>query len=387
MTIAVHYDPLAAETLRNPYPLYAHLRETAPVFWHERMECWVLTRYRDCQEVLRNNDVFASDWRRVGEDTPEPLLGLQALDPPDHTPLRSLFTNALHQQDLDAIAARGKALAGRLLAGVADRPRTDLIADLVAPVALATVSDLVGIEPPDLAAFDPISDAIVRSMDAGLDPSARAPGVAARARLNELVESWFAADPRPGMLADVAHLRESVEIPDHFVRNTARIVFQSGYSSMVAGAGNALLALLENPGSLAALRDPALRGSGFDELMRYDSSVQGTSRAAVATTVIGGVTVERGQVVLMLFGAANRDPEKFPDPDRLLLDRSPNQHMSFGRGPHACVGNLFTRAILQMLIDALLEHPEPRLVEPPVRKPTATVRYLATLPVSFSRKG
>jgi cytochrome P450 len=390
MTPSVTYDPLDSATLADPYRVYAELRSTTPIFWHDQMECWVLTRYRDCQTVLLNPEVFATDWRRAGETVSEPWLSLQTLDPPDHGPLRSLFMNALKGQSLADIGARGGELVDRLLDKLEGQGEFDLIPEVIAPLALVTISDLLGIPCPELETFSHISDTIVRSMDASLESDdeiraqLRADGIEARARLTSLVESWFDADPNPGMLAEVTEKRDSVEVPDHFVRNTVRVVFQSGYSSIVSGAGNAMLALLQNSESVEKLRDPELFATGFDELMRYDCSVQGTSRMATRTTKIGDTTIERGDVVLVLFGAANRDPEQFPDPDELILDRKPNQHMAFGRGPHTCVGNLFTQVTLQALIKSVLKRSTPlRLASEPVRRRTATMRYLDTLPVTF----
>ncbi|MCX5201132.1 cytochrome P450 [Streptomyces sp. NBC_00237] len=391
MTTSVQYNPLDAATLADPYRVYAELRSTTPIFWHDQMECWVLTRYKDCQSVLLNPEVFATDWRRAGETVAEPWLSLQTLDPPEHAPLRSLFMNALRGRDLNAIGARGEALVDSALDNLGDKAEFDLIPEVIAPLALATISDLLGIQCPELSTFSNISDTIVRSMDASLEPDdktraeLRKQGIEARAQLSSLVESWFEADPNPGMLADVTSKRDSVAVPDHFVRNTVRVVFQSGYSSIVSGAGNAMLALLQHPESVEKLRDPELFATGFDELMRYDCSVQGTSRMATRSTTIGDTAIERGDVVLVLFGAANRDPAQFPRPDELLLDRKPNQHMAFGRGPHTCVGNLFTQVTLQALIKSVLRRSTPlRLAAEPVRRRTATMRYLDTLPVTFS---
>ncbi|MFJ2808109.1 cytochrome P450 [Kitasatospora sp. NPDC087271] len=395
MKLPVRYDPLDSSTLADPYSVYAELRASEPVHWHEKMQSWVLTRYRDCQMVLQDPAVFATDWRRAGESVSEPWLSLQTLDPPDHGPLRSLFMNALRAQDLEAVGEQGEALVGSLLDGLEGRAEFDLMSEVVEPLALATISELMGIEQPDVRTFAAISDAIVRSMDAGLAPETagdgietgaelRKLGIEARGRLSEMVESWFTANPRPGLLAHVAGNRAEVDVADSFVRNTVRVVFQSGYSSIVAGAGNAMLALLENPDKFEAMRDPALLSSGFDELMRYDASVQGTSRIVTEPVVVGSVQLKRGDVVVVLFGAANRDPEKFTRPDEIILDRTPNQHMAFGRGPHTCVGNLFTQVTLQALIKAILRRPTRlRMAGEPLRQRTATMRYLATLPVAF----
>jgi cytochrome P450 len=398
MVSLVQYDPLDSSTLADPYPVYAALRSLEPVHWHETMQSWVLSRYRDCQMVLQDPEVFAADWRRAGETVSEPWLSMQTLDPPDHGPLRSLFTKALRAQDLEAIGRHGEAFVGELLDSHAGKPRFDLMKDVVEPLALATISQLMGIDSPDVTTFASISDAIVRSMDAGLAPEnpedgsrtraeLRKEGTEARGQLSEMVESWFIANPRPGLLSHVASNRDT-DIPESYVRNTVRVVFLSGYSSIVAGAGNAMLALLESPESLEAMREPKLLSSGFDELMRYDSSVQGTSRMVTEPTVVGDVPLKRGDIVVMLFAAANRDPEKFPRPDELILDRSPNQHLAFGRGPHTCIGNLFTKMTLQALIKAVQRRSAPlRLAATPRRHRTATMRYLATLPVTFQAAG
>ncbi|MFF2144089.1 cytochrome P450 [Kitasatospora sp. NPDC058190] len=170
MELPVRYDPLDSATLLDPYPVYAGLRASEPVHWHEKMQSWVLTRYRDCQAVLQNPGVFATDWRRAGESVSEPWLSLQTLDPPDHGPLRSLFMNALRAQDLEAIGKRGETLVGALLDGVEGKAEFDLMSEVVEPLALATISELMGIDSPDVRTFASISDAIVRSMDAGLAP-------------------------------------------------------------------------------------------------------------------------------------------------------------------------------------------------------------------------
>jgi cytochrome P450 len=143
--------------------------------------------------------------------------------------------------------------------------------------------------------------------------------------------------------------------------------------------------LLKMPEAVEKLRDPQLLATGFDELMRYDCAVQGASRIATRPGDIGGVEIKRGDVVLTLFGAANRDPDQFPAPDDLVLDRTPNKHMAFGRGPHTCVGNLFTQQVLQALLKSLIDVGRPlRLAGTPRRRRTATMRYLDTLPVTFT---
>ncbi|QIY58886.1 cytochrome P450 [Streptomyces sp. RPA4-5] len=338
--------------------------------------------------MLSDVDVFASDWRRAGHEAPPTAaLSMQELDPPDHTPVRRLFTTALRDQDLDAIAAFAVRDTAAVFEQLADTPSFDFTAEVARPVALQAVCRLLGVEPPPVAAFAELSDALVRGMDAGLLPEVLEPAMAARGRINALMAEWFTAHRRPGLLTQVLHgagAAGAAGVTEDAVWNNVRVLFLAGFSTTVGAAANAVLALLEHPGALERLRDPALLDSGVEELLRYDGPVQGTTRACVETTEIDGVTVERGQLVLALFGAANRDPERFACPDELLLDRHPNRHLSLGWGPHACSGALLARIIIRALVQELLAAPAPpRLAAPPVRVPRATLRYPDRLPVTF----
>ncbi|MFE9874389.1 cytochrome P450 [Micromonospora sp. NPDC005686] len=382
------YDPLDPSTLTDPYPVLATLRRSTPVFWHEGMRSWALTRYDDCVTVLRDHALFARDRRRTGGTVPQPSLSVQSLDPPEQSQVRSLFMNALHAQDLVAVERR----AGRVLAAFLDeitgRVEFDVMTEIAAPMAVAVISDLLGVDQPDVHSFAQTSDAIMRSMDAGLDPTTAEPGRIARQQLSAMVETWFAASGRPGVLS---HVREHVgPLSDadlgQYVRNTARVMFQGGYSTMVAAVGNAVHTLMRYPQVLDQMRDPAVLRTGVDELVRYDGPVQGTSRIATATTKIGDVTVRAGATVLLLFAAANHDPEQFPEPERLLLGRTQGRHLGYGWGTHACIGTLPAQMALRVLVNGLLQHPmRLRLAGEPLRRRTATMRVFESLPAAFHR--
>ncbi|MGQ0773175.1 MAG: cytochrome P450 [Pseudonocardiales bacterium] len=380
------YDPLDPETLANPYPVLAAARESTPVFWHEGMRSWALTRYADCVAVLRDHERFARDRRRTGAVVPEPSLSVQSLDPPRQAPVRSLFMNALRAQDLDAIERRAEELLAVLFDRLADRAEFDVMAEIAAPLSVAVISDLLGVDEPDVASFAAVSDAIMRSMDAGLDPATVEPGRVARQELSALVESWFATSGRPGLLS---HVREHADSMTDFhlglyVRNTARVMFQGGYSTMVAAVGNAVHTLLAHPDALDRMRDPDMLRTGVDELVRFDGPVQGTSRIATVPAEIGGVTVNAGETVLILFAAANHDPAQFPQPQRLLLDRSPNRHLGYGWGTHSCIGTAPAQTALRALVSSMLAHPAPlRAAGQPRRRRTATMRAFDLLPATF----
>jgi cytochrome P450 len=380
------YEPLDQATLTNPYPVFTWLRETTPVFWHEGMRSWCLTRYADCVAVLRDHERFARDRRRTGAVVPEPSLSVQSLDPPEQAAVRSLFMNALHAQDLEAIERRAQRRLASVFDQLADRVEFNVMTDIAAPLSVAVVSDLLGVEEPDIGSFAVISDAIMRSMDAGLDPATAEPGRIARQELSALVESWFRSSERPGLLA---HVRQhsgqgSDNGLEQYVRNTARVMFQGGYSTMTAAIGNVVHTLLRHPDALERMRDPAMLRTGVDELVRFDGPVQGTSRVATSPVTIGDVTVREGETVLTLFAAANHDPAEFPYPDRLSLDRSPNRHLGYGWGTHSCIGTVPAQTALRALVSSLLEHPTPlREAGPPRRRRTATMRVFDVLPATF----
>lgn len=380
------YDPLDQATLEDPYPVFAGLRQTTPVFWHEGMRSWCLTRYADCVAVLRDHERFARDRRRTGAAVPEPGLSVQSLDPPEQAVVRSLFMNALRAQDLMASERRARRLLAAAFGRIADRAEFDLMADIAAPLSVAVVSDLLGVDEPEIGSFAAASDAIMRSMDAGLDPATAEPGRRARQKLSALVDSWFCNSERPGLLSHVRQHsgRVSGTGLDVYVRNTARVMFQGGYSTVTAAIGNAVHTLLRHPHALELMHDAAVLRTGVDELVRYDGPVQGTSRIATTPAKIGDVTVQAGETVLTLFAAANHDPVQFPHSDRLLLDRSPNRHLGYGWGTHSCIGTVAAQAALRALVSSLLEHPTPlRAAAVPRRRRIATMRVFDVLPATF----
>ncbi|PLW72023.1 cytochrome P450 [Streptomyces sp. DJ] len=377
------YDPLDAEILRDPYPVLAELRQATPVFWHEGMGSWVLTRYADCVRVLRDHDTFARDPRRAGGTVPEPSLSVQTLDPPQHSRIRSLFMTALRAQDLTAIEARAHRLVLRRLDELAGGGVFDVVSEIAVPLSVAVVADLLGVEPPPYAEFAEVSDTIMRSMDGGLDPSLVEPGRIARRQLSDLVDSWFTASARPGLLARVRQASEhNVDaLARLYVKNTARVMFQGGYSTMAAAAGNAVHTLLVHPEALHRMRDRTLLGTGVDELVRFDGPVQGTTRTALRACRIGTVDMRPGQKVVPLFAAANRDPAAFPGADRLVLDRTPNRHLAYGWGLHSCTGTTVAQAGLRALVAALNDFPAQLVAAGDgVRRRTATMRAFETLP-------
>ncbi|HEY8371747.1 MAG TPA: cytochrome P450 [Pseudonocardiaceae bacterium] len=370
-------DPLVAllesDNLHDPSPVYRWLRENEPVHWHEGLQTWVLTRHADCTAVLKDTRRFASDWRRIGEDVPDPLLSLQSLDPPEHTAVRRLVVNAIRAQDLRALERRVTESLTRRLAELEDRP-FDFVGDLAAPLALETITTLLGVPAPDPAWFHPISTAIAVAMDSGLRPETYEAGVAARAQLAQLAASWLESAPEHGVIGWAsAHLHEE-RVDPTVLHNSLRALLHAGYESVLALLANGLITLLDHPGALPVLATGAA-DRAIDELARYTTPVRADARACVVDAEIDGIRIEAGSTVTLLLGAANRDPARFPDPDTLDLSRAPNPHLAFGRGVHSCLGAALAVMQARVVFGTLARsYPHVRPVDTPVYRSAATIR-------------
>jgi cytochrome P450 len=388
---ALAADPITTlaelSTPHDPYPVYARLRAASPVYWSDFLDSWVITGYDECLAVLRDSTSFASDWRRIGEDTPEPLLSIQSLDPPAHTRIRHFMVEAVRSLDhtgleheiRERVRTRLEALRGRTF---------DYVTEFAAPLALDTITRILGIPRLDPVWFLPVSQAIVDGMDAGVWPETGPPSVAARARLAELAAGWLDDPPTDGLVGYVAARADGSGIPRQVLLNTLRAVLHAGFESAGRLLGNGLVALLADEGAMARLA-AADRTRAVEELVRFDAPVQADSRACVVETRIGEQSIAPGNPVTMLLGAANRDPSRFAEPDTLDFTRHPNPHLGFGRGAHSCLGQplaiIQARAVFGTLAT---EYPEIRAVRPPVYRRNLTLRGLAKFDVAIhdSRK-
>ncbi|MFD9595834.1 cytochrome P450 [Kitasatospora sp. NPDC059973] len=387
MTPTPTYDPLSPAMLRDPYPTYTRMLEEQPVHWHAGMRAWVVVRHADCVRVLREHATFARDPSRVGEKIPDFRQNVQMMDPPEQNPLRQLLVSAMRSQDKDRLFREAvDFVRGRLAAQRPGEP-FDLMADVSAPFALHISAALLGVPEPDDADYAEISHGIALRMDSGLAPENIPQGDAARKRLNDLGESWF---PRPegdnGLTANLIRRADKEFSGSHYIRNSAAMMFNASYGTIFAMVGNAAHLLATVPDLLPELSRPSRSVTGVDELIRYDGPAQGTSRIAVADTLIEGTRIAAGDNVVTLLAAANRDPRVFADPQDIDLDRRPNPHLGFGSGPHACFGSEFGKLSVTAVINALSdEGVRLRLAAEPTRRTTATVRSLDTLPVYLDR--
>jgi pimeloyl-[acyl-carrier protein] synthase len=395
-------DPLDPAFLVDPYPVYHRLRAEDPVHRHP-LGFYALTRYDDVVALLRDPRFGKSGYQalfeaRFGSAPEGSWLAMSMLfrDPPDHTRLRSLVSQAFTPRVVEAMRPRIRAIVDALLDRVEGQGRMEAIADLAYPLPVTVISEMLGVPAARSEAVKQWSLDLARALDAIALPAG--PEVVERGRrataellgcFRELVD---ARRRRPGadlLSALVAAEEAGDRLTEGELLATCVLLYVAGHETTVNLVGNGLLALLRHPDQWRRLRDdPRLLPGAVEELLRYDGPVQRTGRIAAEDVELAGVGIPAGSLVLGFLGAANRDPGHFPEPDRLDVTRDEPRHLAFGYGIHYCLGAPLARLEAQVALDALLRRfPELELEDPtPAWRPSSTLRGLVALPVSLGER-
>ena len=398
------FNPFDPRLRTNPYAVYKELREEAPVFWSPVMQIWVLTRYDDCLAVLRDHARFSSERTRATNRFVQQMeeyrqaagpIGrtptMLSLDPPAHTRMRNLVNKAFTPRVVERSRPRIQAIAGSLLDDLPEPGRLDVIADLAIPLPVIVIAEVLGVPADDRQRFKAWSSDIAGTLGGPFQPL----DVLDRARVssNELADYFreqIAARrraPRDDLLSALIAAEEQGDLlNEDELLATCILLLVAGNETTTNLIGNGMLALIENPDQRRRLQaDASLIPVAVDEMLRYDPPAQMTSRIALEETELRGGRFEPGQVVLAVLGAANRDPEQFPDPDRFDVGRANNRHLAFGYGIHYCLGAPLALAEAQVAFETLLRRlPEPELAGEPQRGPSFILRGLRSLPVRSS---
>ncbi len=370
----VVYDPRDPAVIEDPFPVLRRLQAEDPVHWSEILKSWVLTRYDDVRAALADPrlsaDRLTSFLRHQAGDRPlaEALaelgrsLGLWAVftDPPLHTRLRGLLTDAFTPRAVETLRPTVRALVDALIDGVAAAGRLDLVRDIAAPLPVAVIGDLLGVPRVDGPALKQWSDDLATFVGSAVATSDKYERAAASLReMNAYFRALAAerrARPRQDVLSALVAAAGQGRLADDELVASCTLLLFAGHETTTNLIGNGVLALLRHPDQCERWRrDPTLTATAVEELLRFEGPGQALVRVALDDLAIGGRRIRRGDRLFVMINAANRDPRRFVDPDRLDLGREPNPHLTFGHGRHFCVGAPLARLEAQVALPRLLE--------------------------------
>lgn len=396
------YHLLDPEVLANPYPLFQRLRSEDPVHWDPFLHAWVVTRYCDVVHVLH---YFSADrtpspeqLSRMNLSAISPIAAVMVkqmlfLDAPAHTRLRSLASSAFTPARVRVLRSHIQQIAERLIdSAMAAKPgEMDVIADFAEPLPAIVTAEMLGVPTSDhqmlknwtadfaemLGNFQHNPDhvpKVLRTLEEMLEYF--------RERVREL-----RVHPREGLINSLltAEINGDRLTEEEVIANSI-VTMVGGQETTTNLIGNGLLTLLRHPAEMKRLReDPALTPSAVEELLRYESPSQHTARMAPSDLELGGRKIRKRQAVIAVMAAGNRDPERFPDPDRVDLARNDNRHLAFGWAAHFCFGAALARIEGQVAFDTILRRmPNLALQQAPLHwRSNLGLRGLLALPVTY----
>jgi cytochrome P450 len=398
--MTIQFDPSSPEFQRDPYPVYRRLRQEDPIARLADPDLWLVTRYADVVAIFRDPRFRTGDMGNnedllpLADRIPGIAMVLEAFrnmmlfqNPPDHTRLRGLVNKAFTPRRIEGLRPRIDAIVEDLLGACSTRGEFDLIGDFAVPVPVVVIAELLGVPAEDRERLKEWSRRLAVMLDgtvrmAGIPDAASAAGelveylvgIVERRRReprDDLISAMIAAQDRDDALTDRELLSNSV------------LLLIAGHETTTNLIGNGSVALLEHPDQLERVRgEPELIRSAVEELLRFDSPVQLTSRYPLEDLEWDGHKFREGQEVNLMLGAANRDPEVFADPERLDVARADNRHVSFGFGAHFCLGAPLARLEGQIAVGALARRfPRLAIAGEPVRRPGVVLRGYASVPV------
>ncbi len=398
------YQLLDPETLANPYPLFHRLRSEDPVHWDPFLHAWVVTRYKDVVTVLHHYSAERTP-------TPEQLttMGLVSLnpiaqvmvkqmlflDPPSHTRLRSLAAHAFTPARVEVLRGHIRDITNRLLDKVQAAGRMDVIADLAEPLPCIVTAEMLGVPVEDHQQLKLWSQDFAEMLGNFQHNAERAPRIL---KSVEEMTAYFRSAmheqrlrPRAGLISSLmnAEIQGDRLSEDEVIANCI-VTMVGGQETTTNLIGNGVLSLLRNPEQLEMLRsDLSLIPSAVEELLRYESPSQHTARLAPEDTVLGEKRIHKRQAVIAVMAAGNRDPERFPDPDRLDITRTDNRHLAFGWAAHFCFGAALARIEGQTAFELMLRRlPNWTLgLNPLTWRTNLGLRGLTALPMGFDSSG
>ena len=352
-------DPFSLDFLRDPHPAHEALREAGPVVWLEEYGAYAVARHTEVRQVLNDPATFCSsrgvglsDFQREKPWRP-PSLVLER-DPPEHDRARGVLNRALSATVMRSLRGRFAAAAVELADELARRVRFDAVADCAEVYPMMVLPDAIGLSSQGREHLLPYAATVFNMF--GPDNELRRVAVAQMAPHVEWISSQCKREALSddGIGAAIHAGADTGEVTRQEAELLVRSLLSAGLDTTVHGLGAAMRQLALNPDQFAALRaEPSKARAAFEEAIRLETPVQTFFRTTTREVELSGATIPEGEKVLMLLGAANRDPRKWPDPDRYDIDRPTAGHVGFGAGVHVCVGQLLARLEGETLLATL----------------------------------
>jgi cytochrome P450 len=398
---------LSPDYIESPYPTYDLLRTQHPVYWSEKWSAWLITRYHDVKLVLNDHRRFSNRNRytlymaQFSDHEREQLSylidhyqrgGLVQSDPPDHTRLKRLVTSAFTPRAVARMRDMVVEIVDDLLDRLEGLGSTELIGDVAFQLPAIVIAGMLGAPKEERDQFRVWSADIQRFLGAGNPTLAQA--LAAQEgwqRMNgyfQVLLDERRKRPRDDLVSALAAARDDEDklSEDELVRTCGAMLI-AGHETTTNLISSGILALLEHPDQLRLLRnDPGLYPGAIEEFLRYDTPFQSVPRTVTEACELGGQRLVEGQLLYVMLGAANRDPEQYRRPEVLDVRRSDNRHLAFGHGIHFCLGAALARLEGPVAIQRILERfPTLRLLpeDPPVWKQSMVQRGLQRLPLQL----
>lgn len=390
-------DLLTSEMVADPHPALAKLRAEDPVHWSREHRCWVLTRYDDVRDVLLDARFSSERDRELLRGAGATHSGHQVFsqwmvfrDPPAHTRLRGLVGKAFTPRVVEALRPRVEAIVAELLEGVAKRGGGDFVAGFAFPLPAIVIAELLGVPPADREFFGRSSQAVTalvfrESRGGRYERSQR--GLEELLRyLKELVAARR-AEPRDDLLSRLVGVETGGDLlsPDELVA-TCMMLLIAGHETTASLLASAVWLLERHPTEREKLgATPESAASAVEELLRFEGPAKAVGRVLRGEVSLRGKRLRPGDRALLVLAAADRDPEVFPEPDRLNLARQPNPHLAFGFGSHFCIGAHLARLETRVALPALYARfPGLRVRDvSPAWRPALVTRTLEHLPISL----
>ena len=380
----------------EPWSLYAELQQRAPVL-RTRFGATIVSRHADVTTVLRQRSASVDESKATAFAQEQPdtafgrLVGRSMLfqDPPEHERLRRLVSRAFTPRRVAELRGATADIVERRLAALDAAGSTDLVDTVAYPVPVDVIAALLGVPERDHRPLRRWAAALAARIDVGpmRNPEVERAGDQAAVELDGYLRA-LASSPSlrvpGGLLEDLLDAAADDRLTLDEAVSSAALLLVAGHETTSNLLSAGLLALLERPAELARLRAGAVAATATDELVRFTSPVQLSLRVATEPLELSAGTVAPGELVALLIGAANRDPAVFDEPDQLDLGRTPNPHIGFGTGIHACLGAALARLEADVALPALVTRwPRLRLAGRPRWRPTFVLRGLVSLPVRW----